>query len=143
MTDLSKGIVEINGFEIASDTTSFDIKSNLEGIYTNCATSKSGKVEIFTFKDVNLLGRRFDVDITFIRQKISDITLYSCFADNVSYDDRFNDDCEWLKNILGEPHDVLNHTNSYHYNGVHIYSFIERDLSRNPADTHITCNYEG
>ena len=141
MTDLSKGIIEIEGIEINSDTTSTDIKTYLTNVYANCATSKSGKVDIFTFKNVILLGRRFDVDITFIREKISDIELTTCCSESLSYEERFKSNCDWLKSVLGEPDEIHNDGNSYYRNDKHIYSFIQRDLSRNPAETFIVCNY--
>lgn len=143
MTDLSKGIIEIDGFEISSRTTSSDIIENLKNLNANRVMSKSGNVEIFTFKNVELLNGRFNVDATFIGKKIKHIKLFSHYDTNLSYEERFESDCKWLKSVLGEPHDVLTHTNSYYFNGLHIYSFIERDFSRNPADTHICCSYEG
>jgi hypothetical protein len=142
MTDLSKGIIEIGGFVLDMNTTSADIKNKLNGLYANCATSKDGSVEIFRFKNIKLLDRYFEIMPTFFNQKLSDIQLIPYYADNLQYEERFQVDCEWLKNILGEPDKISDYTNSYYYEGIHIYSFIQRDLARSPAETFIVCSYE-
>ena len=143
MTDLSKGIIEIEGFEIHSSTMSAELNNRLGVLCHQHAVSKSGKVEIFIFKKVNILNRCFDADVTFIRQRLSEITLYSYYDNDLSYEGRFQADCEWLKNLLGEPMSVSDEDNTYYYDGLRIYSFIQRDLSRNPAETFICCKYGG
>lgn len=141
MTDLSKGIIEIEGIEINSDTTSTDIKTYLSNVYANCATSKDGTVEIFRFENITLSNECFKIKITFIREKMSHITLFSHIGENLSYEERFKANCDWLKSVLGEPDEIHNDGNSYYRNDKHIYSFIQRDLSRNPAETFIVCKY--
>lgn len=142
MTDLKKGIIEIDGFQIGPDTTPADIKANLKDRYAFNATSKDGSGEMFRFENVTLLSRCFKVKTTFIHQKIREIKLISYNKERLSYEDCFNTDCEWLKGILGDPDEALEYMNSYRYKGIHIYSFIQRDLSRNPAETFITCCYD-
>ena len=103
MTDLAKGIVEINGYEIKPQTNPIDVENNLKGSYAYHVVSKNGKVHIFTFKNINVFDRRFDIDVTFVRQSLSTIELASCYGEDLSYVGRFKADCEWLKNVLGEP----------------------------------------
>lgn len=141
MTDLSKGIIEIEGFEISASTTSNDIEENLKDACAFSVKSKNGRCEIFVFKKVFILDNCFDIDITFIGQKLSDIRLTSNYSANFSYEERFVADCEWLKSILGEPTETNDDGNSYYFENIHLYSFIQRDLSRNPAETFIVCKY--
>ena len=143
MTDLTKGIIEINGFEIGPNATSDDIKTKLDGIYVNRAVSKSGNVEVFSFKNIYLINRKFDIDVTFIDEKISTIELFSYHAEHLSYDERHKDDCYWLESILGTPSLIADSGHFYYFEGMRIYSFIQRDLSRNPAETFICCKYGG
>jgi len=143
MTDLRKGIIEINGVEIDANTTSIDIKNKLSDLYAHCAVSKDGSVEIFRFENIKLYDRCFKIKLNFINQKLKNIELFAYNTNNLSYEDRFVEECNWLENFLGKPHKLLNYISSYYYDKIHIYAFIERELSRNPADIHISCSYEG
>ena len=143
MTDLKNGIIEINGFEINPNTTSFDIINNLKNVYSNRAVSKDGSCELFRFDVVRLLDKHFKVKITFVREKINNVQLFSLYGAPLTYEERFKADCEWLKSILGKPDEIHDDGNSYYCEGRHIYSFIQRDLSRNPAETFIVCKYNG
>ncbi len=142
MTDLTKGIIEISGLVFDVNTTSTDLKNKLKGLYANRATSRDGSVELFRFENIKLLDRYFKIKPVFFNQKLSKIKLIPYYADNLNYEERFQADCEWLKNILGEPDEISDYTNSYYYEGIHIYSFIQRDLARSPAETFIVCSYE-
>lgn len=142
MTDLSKGIIEIGGFVFDVNTTSADIKNKLNGLYVNCAVSKDGSVELFRFENVKLFDRYFKIKLSFINQTISYIKLIPYYADDLQYEERYQANCDFLKSVLGEPDEVSEYTYSYHFEGVHIYSFIQRDLSRSPAETFIVCSYE-
>lgn len=141
MTDLSKGVVEINGISITATTTLSDMEH-----VDDCAdhiVSRNGKVEIFVFKHICLYGVHFDIDVTFINKKLSDIELRSNYEGSVHYEERFKSDCEWLRQALGEPTEVKENGIFYYYEGLRINSFIQLDLSRNPAETFITCKYGG
>lgn len=141
MTDLSKGIIEVDGFEINSNTSSFELINEKKD---NCAfytITNDGNCELFRFENVEVFNKLFKVKITFIKQKLSEIKMFSYFDKPVSYEERFQADCAWLKDNLGEPSKINEDGNSYYYDGLHIYSFIQRDLSRNPAETYIVCKY--
>ena len=58
MTDLSKGIIEIEGFEISASTTSNDIEENLKDACAFSVKSKNGRCEIFVFKKVFQVNRQ-------------------------------------------------------------------------------------
>ena len=120
MTDLTKGIVEIEGVEISANTVPADILNSLKTSIVNHAVSKNGKVEIFSFKRVKLLCRFFDVDVTFIGQRISDIEFYSYYDKDLSYAGRFKMDCEWLNSVLGEPTQAGSNGILYKYDFVQI-----------------------
>ena len=142
MTDLSKGIIEIGGFVFDVNTTSTDVKNKLKGLYANHATSRDGSVELFRFENIKLLDRYFKIWATFINQTISSVELFPYCVNDLQYEERYQANCEWLKNILGNPDEVSEYTYSYNFEGIRVYSFIQRDLARSPAETLICLKYE-
>lgn len=141
MTDLSKGIIEINGYEISANTTPQQIELALSDVISFNAITKNKKGQGICLKNIFIYGRKFDMDLFFHLGKIDNAKLVAYNDSNLSYEERFIADCEWLKNIFGEPSEINEDGNSYYFEDIHIYSFIQRDLSRNPAETFIVCKY--
>lgn len=141
MTDLTKGIIEIDGFEISKDTKPSEIKKLLNGRFDYHNVTPSGKSESFMFHNVCINNRLFSVNLYFYLGVLEDLRLNYMNEEGCSYERIFEQDCLWLKNNLGEPSKINEDGNSYYYNGLHIYSFIQRDLSRNPAEAYIVCKY--
>ena len=141
MTDLRKGIIEINGVEIDANTTSIDIKNKLSDLYAHCAVSKNGSIEIFTFKNINLLNRFFDVDATFIRGKLKDIRLDCVDHIGLSFETLYRVDCEWLKNILGNPSQTGSNGVVYKFDSVQIGATNWENDGRSGPDEFIQISY--
>ncbi len=141
MTDLRKGIIEIEGVEISANTTSLDIIENLKKSYANHATSKDGNCEIFVFKNIIVIDNSYDIDVTFINQKITNIQLFSLYDEKLSYEELFKADCEWLKKILGEPTVTGSNGVVYEYGSIQIgANYFESD-GRSDSEEFIQINY--
>ena len=102
MTDLSKGIIEINGFEITKDTTPLEIKNELSFMIKNHVHLDDGEIDLFRFSKIKILDRYFNVKTYFVSGKLSQIRLDSLNGESASFEVLFERDCEWIKTILGE-----------------------------------------
>lgn len=140
MPDFKKGIIEINGIEIDRNTTLDDFRKSLSSIIRHDIGDEE-LTNIWTY-DVRILDRFFRCKFSFYFGSIDYISLYLKDDIGISYEEKFKADCEWLKSILGKPDEVNDDGNTYFFDGIHIYSFIQRNLTRNPAETFIVCKYD-
>lgn len=101
MTDLSKGIIEIDGLLITAETTPEEIKKIVpQKIIDNVYADNRAAQGIF-FNDEEILGKMFDSYLFFYRGELKSIELH-CSKEKTDKE-QFEADCEWLKDILGEP----------------------------------------
>ena len=103
MTDLSKGIVEINGFKISKDTTPLEIKEHLKGLYVYHNVTPSGKSESFVFHNVHINNRTFSIKLYFYLNAPESIRFDATNEECYSFEQLFEQDRLWLKDFLGEP----------------------------------------
>ena len=89
MTDLSKGIIDINGFEINRNTTPIDIKNVLVSFIKNHVHLDDGEIDLFRFSNIQVINRLFNVKVYFISEKLSQIRLDSVNEDNLSFEKMF------------------------------------------------------
>lgn len=103
MTDLTKGIIEINGFEINPETQSYEIEKLLAEKITSNMFTKSKKGQGIFFENIPILGRNFNLDLFFYLGKLDNIRLDYTNEECLSFEELFVTDCQWLRDILGEP----------------------------------------
>ena len=141
MTDLTRGMFEICGLPVERDMLPTDIEGNPVKSFANKAVSKNGQVAIYSFHNVEIQGQCFDVDLTFIRHKLSEVELYSHYEDISRYEDRFKADKEWLKGILGEPTETGTHGIIYKFETVSIGASWQESDGRSGPDGCISITY--
>ena len=73
MTDLNKGIIEINGFDIDKDTTPLEIKECLKDLCVYHNITPTGKSESFVFRNVNINNRTFSIKLYFYLNTLESI----------------------------------------------------------------------
>ena len=101
MTDLSKGIIEIDGIEINAETTPEKIKKIMPQKIIDNVYAQNGTAQGIFFNDEEILGKMFDSYLFFYRGQLKSIELHC--SEEKTDKEQFKADCEWLKNILGEP----------------------------------------
>ena len=142
MTNLLKGIIEIDGFEIGPNTKPEEIENELASKIQYKATSKSGEVQIFAFKNVLIVGRSFAIDLTFIKERLSDIRLDYMNDECWSFKKRYDEDCRWLRDVLGEPTIIGSHQIAYKFDAVSVrVTHMEND-PRSGSDEWIDISFK-
>ena len=142
MTDLSKGIIEINGFDIDKDTTPLEIKNKLSSIIKNHVHLDDGEVDLFRFSKIKILSRSFNIKIYFVSGKLSQIRLDSPNEDCASFETLFERDCEWIKNILGEASILGKNGVVYAFDKFQISVTYRQNDGRCGTDEFINLHYE-
>lgn len=142
MTDLNKGIIEINGFEINKDTTPLEIKNKLSSIIKNHVHLDDGKVDLFRFSKIKIIDRCFNIKIYFVSDKLSQIRLDSKNEDCASFEELFERDCEWIKTILGEASILGKNGVVYAFDKFQISVTYQPNDGRCGTDEFINLHYE-
>lgn len=142
MTDLSKGVFEIDGFEINSETTPSEIKKRLKERYIYHNITPSGKSESFIFHNVNINNRVFSIKLYFYLKSLQNIRLDFMNSECYSFEQLFEQDLLWLKAILGEPTESGKFGSIYQYHKYKIGVTYRPNDGRCGADEFIDINYE-
>lgn len=142
MTDLSKGILEIDGFEIDKDTMPLEIKRKLSSIIKNHVHLDDGEIDLIRFSKIKILDRYFNIKTYFISGKLSQIRLDSLNEEGISFEELFERDCEWIKNILGEASASGKNGVVYVFDKYQIGVTYQPNDGRCGTDEFINLNYE-
>lgn len=141
MTDLTKGIIDILGFEITPNTQAHEIEKALADKMDANLFSKNKKVQGIYFKNISILERTFNVDISFWDGKLKSIRLD--YADHVGlpFETIYKADCEWLKSILGEPTQTGSNGIVYKFDSIQVGATNWESDGRSGPDEYIQISY--
>ena len=103
MTDLRKGIVNINGLDISGNTPSTEVFDKLESVCSGYLKTESGVFEVFLFEKIEISNKKFSVLVHYIMNQLSHIALVSDSNEDATEAERHQEDVEWLNELLGEP----------------------------------------
>ena len=142
MTDLSKGIIVINGFEINKDTTPLEVKEHLKDLYIFHNVTPSGKSESFVFRNVHINNRIFSIKLYFYLNALESIRFNYTNEECYSFEQLFEQDRLWLKDILGEPSVSGKFGNVYIYSNHRVGVTYQPNDGRCGTDEFIDLNYE-
>ena len=142
MTDLSKGIIEIDGIEINACTSPEEINNRLSSRYVSHLVSPSGKSESFSFHGVLVNNRLFSIELYFYFGQLESIRLDYMNEECYSFKQRFEQDCLWLKSALGKPSCEGKFGIVYKYPGHRIGVTYQLNDGRCGTDEFIDVTYE-
>lgn len=142
MTDLSKGVLDIDGFEIDKDTTPSEIKNELSPIIKNHVHLDDSEIDLIRFSKIKILDRYFNIKIYFISGKLSQIRLDSLNEECISFEELFKRDREWIKDILGEASASGKNGVAYVFDKYQIGVTYQPNDGRCGTDEFIDLNYE-
>lgn len=103
MTDLRKGIVNINGLDISRNTPSTEVFDKLESVCSSYLKTESGVFEVILFENIEISNKKFSVLVHYVMNQLSHITLVSNSNEDATEEERHKEDIEWLNKLLGEP----------------------------------------
>lgn len=103
MTDLKKGIVNINGLDISRNTPSMEVFNKLESICSSYLKTESGVFEVYLFENIDISNKKFSVLVHYVMNQLSHIALVSYSNEDATEAERHQEDIEWLNKLLGEP----------------------------------------
>lgn len=141
MTDLAKGIIDVFGFEINPNTQPHEIEKALGDKIDANLFSKNKAVQGIYFKNVPILGRSFNLDISFWDGKLKSIRLDYADRVGLSFETLFKADREWLKNILGEPTQAGSNGVVYRFDSIQIGATHMESDGRIGPDEFIQISY--
>ena len=141
MTDLKKGIIEINGFEINAKTTVNDIINNLIDFCAFKIVSEDASDAFFRFENVKLIDRTFKAKMYFYRSRLSHIELFSACGGKPSFEELFEEDCAWLRNVLGEPTKAGSNGVVFVFDAVQVGATLRECDGRTGPDEYIGVQY--
>lgn len=142
MTDLMKGIIEIDGYEINAKTTTEDVENNLKGSYSKYVFVPSEGRKYFVFKHKNILDKNFIVSLVFVDKKLSFIEFTFSHKFNITDNDS-KTYVDWIKKILGEPTQDKNSYVIYDYPDVSVGAIDYGYFIMDDADGFIKIEYKG
>ena len=142
MTDLSRGIIEINGFDIDKDTTPFEIKERLKDLCVYHNITPSGKSESFVFHNVHINNRIFSIKLYFYLNMLESIRFDYTNTECYSFEQLFEQDRLWLKDILGEPSESGKFGSVYRYSNHTVGVTYQLNDGRCGTDEFIDMYYE-
>ena len=141
MTDLSKGIIDVFGFEITRNTQPNEIEVALGDKIDANLCNKSKTVQGIYFKNVSILDRMYNLDVSFWDGKLKSIKLVCTSETYPSYEERFSADCKWFKSVLGEPTEEGKYGIVYEFEFVHVGASWWESDGRSGPDEYISISY--
>lgn len=144
MNDLRNGVLDINGFEINKDVLPSQIVNSLKEHIVYHNVTPSGKSESFIFRNICIYDRFFDAKLYFYLGQLEDIRLDSCCksGNTRTFEEKFQNDCCWLKSILGTPTAEGQYGIAYKNGDVHIGVSYQPDNGRSGPDAFISLLFE-
>ena len=143
MTDFTKGIIDICGYEITTTTTPEDIEKNLNGKWCsyNITTDKVGK--FIRFKNIELYGKNiYKIKLYFYNNNLKEIDFSINYDEAKCVKDYFECDCRWLKSILGEPTKKGATFVDYIYSNFYISAYYVECNGRQGEDNKLVMRFE-
>ena len=124
MTDLSKGIIEINGVHIDKNTTPEDFQAKLTETLCYAHKFKDGTY-MFQIKNVVIENREFLATFRFEYNSNNQLRLEKIHLLSVEYKEKsakelLKEDKIWLESILGSPDININREADYELDNVYI-----------------------
>lgn len=141
MTDLTKGIIDINGFEISAKTTPKEVLNNLANTWVFKIVSEDGSDAFFRFENIKVLGRTFKIKVTFLHGELKSVRLDYTEHAGLPFKTLFTMDCEWLREILGNPTEIGSNGVVYKFDSVQIGVTNFESDGRCGADEFVQISY--